>query len=103
MLRHRRRRERHNSDEYVEPNLPITPMLDMAFQLLAFFVTTYNPGPVEAMLPLSLPKLEGGPAQQLALPTDPEAEEITVQVLSTESGAIDGIAVFTKSTYGAHE
>ena len=98
MLRHRRRRARHGSADYVEPDLPITPMLDMAFQLLAFFVVTYNPGPIEAMLPLSLPKLEGGPTQQLSLPTENEAEEITVQITSTETGAIDGIAVFTKST-----
>ncbi|MFO0934957.1 MAG: biopolymer transporter ExbD [Gemmataceae bacterium] len=98
MLRHRRRRGRHSSNDYVEPDLPITPMLDMSFQLLAFFVTTYNPGPVEAMLPLSLPKLDGGPAQMLSLPTENEAEEINVQISSTESGAIDSIAVFTKST-----
>jgi biopolymer transport protein ExbD len=26
-----------------EPSLPITPMLDMTFQLFAFFVITYNP------------------------------------------------------------
>ena len=39
-------------------------------------------------------------SQPLSLPTELEAEEITVQVRSTESGAIDGIAVFTKSTAG---
>lgn len=100
MLRHRRRRGRHDKTEHVQPDLPITPMLDMSFQLLAFFVTTYNPGPIEAQLPLALPKLEGGPSQPLSLPTELEAEEITVQVRSTESGAIDGIAVFTKSSAG---
>ena len=26
--------------------MPITPMLDMAFQLLTFFVLTYKPAPV---------------------------------------------------------
>ena len=31
--------------DYVEPDLPITPMLDMSFQLLAFFVMTFNPTP----------------------------------------------------------
>ncbi len=29
------------------PDVPITPMLDMAFQLLTFFVLTYQPAPAE--------------------------------------------------------
>jgi biopolymer transport protein ExbD len=93
-----KKHKRRGGNDYVEPDLPITPMLDMSFQLLAFFVTTYNPGPVEAMLPLALPKLEGGPQATLTMPTDDEAEEITVQVESTENGAIDGIRAFTKLT-----
>ena len=93
-----KKRKHRLATEYVEPDLPITPMLDMSFQLLAFFVTTYNPGPIEAMLPMGLPKLDGGPQSTLALPTEDEAEEVTVQVESTENGAIDGIRVFTKTT-----
>jgi biopolymer transport protein ExbD len=95
------RKKKKNNNDYAEPDLPITPMLDMSFQLLAFFVTTYNPGPVEAMLPMSLPKLDGGPSSVLTLPTDDETEDVTVQVESTENGAIDNIAVFTKATAGA--
>lgn len=38
-----------------EPNLPVTPMLDMAFQLLAFFVMTYHPSSFEGQMELSLP------------------------------------------------
>jgi biopolymer transport protein ExbD len=38
-----------------EPNLPVTPMLDMAFQLLAFFVMTYHPSDLEGQMDLSLP------------------------------------------------
>jgi biopolymer transport protein ExbD len=38
-----------------EPNLPVTPMLDMAFQLLAFFVMTYHPSDLEGHMELSLP------------------------------------------------
>jgi biopolymer transport protein ExbD len=93
-----KKKKHRGGNDYVEPDLPITPMLDMSFQLLAFFVTTYNPSPVEAMLPMALPKLDGGPQATLALPTEDEAEEITVQVESTETGAIDGIRVFTKAT-----
>jgi len=35
--------------------LPITPMLDMAFQLLFFFIMTFNPADLEGQMDLSLP------------------------------------------------
>ncbi len=40
MLKHDRRRQ---GTDFVEPDLPITPMLDMSFQLLAFFIMTFKP------------------------------------------------------------
>jgi biopolymer transport protein ExbD len=46
---------RRKSEAGPEPNLPITPMLDMAFQLLAFFVMTYHPSDLEGQMDLSLP------------------------------------------------
>jgi len=46
---------RRKPDAGPEPNLPITPMLDMAFQLLAFFVMTYHPSDLEGQMDLSLP------------------------------------------------
>ena len=46
---------RRKTDAGPEPNLPITPMLDMAFQLLAFFVMTYHPSDLEGQMDLSLP------------------------------------------------
>ena len=92
-----RRRNMRRPTDHVEPDLPITPMLDMSFQLLAFFVVTYDPGPIEGMIPLALPKLDAGPPA-LSLPTDPEGEEVTVQVTATEAGGIDGISVITKAT-----
>lgn len=42
----------------LEPTLPVTPMLDMAFQLLAFFVMTYHPSDREGQMDLSLPSAE---------------------------------------------
>ena len=50
---------RRRSDE--EVTLNVTAMLDMAFQLLAFFVLTFRPPPVEAQIFLKLP-----PAQPVA-------------------------------------
>jgi len=37
----------------VNPELPITPMLDMSFQLLAFFIFTFRPAPVEGQFSLA--------------------------------------------------
>ncbi len=48
----RRRKKRRNQGE-VELNL--AAMLDMAFQLLAFFCLTYKPAPVEGQIMLRLP------------------------------------------------
>jgi biopolymer transport protein ExbD len=46
------RRKRH-SQEDVELN--VTAMLDMAFQLLTFFILTFKPAPVEGQISLRLP------------------------------------------------
>ena len=48
-----RRRRRHYSQEEVELNL--AAMLDMAFQLLTFFILTFKPNPVEGQINLNLP------------------------------------------------
>jgi biopolymer transport protein ExbD len=45
-----------------EVTLNVTAMLDMAFQLLAFFVLTFKPPPVEAQIFLKLP-----PAQNILM------------------------------------
>lgn len=47
----RRRRRRSSAD--VELNL--AAMLDMAFQLLAFFILTFRPSPVEGQLAMHMP------------------------------------------------
>lgn len=48
----RRRRRRRNQGD-VELNL--AAMLDMAFQLLTFFILTFRPSPIEGQLSLHLP------------------------------------------------
>ena len=37
-----------------EVEIPITPMLDMAFQLLTFFILTYRPAPAEGQFSMNL-------------------------------------------------
>ncbi|MEI8375507.1 MAG: biopolymer transporter ExbD [Planctomycetota bacterium] len=51
---------RQHSAEGVELN--VTAMLDMAFQLLAFFILTFRPGPSEPAVQLHLP-----PAQPMVV------------------------------------
>ena len=48
-----RRRKRKRGEEEVTLNL--AAMLDMAFQLLAFFIMTFKPPPVEGQIMLMLP------------------------------------------------
>lgn len=52
MRRRRKKRRRHSSGD-VELNL--AAMLDMAFQLLTFFILTFRPAPIEGQLALQLP------------------------------------------------
>jgi biopolymer transport protein ExbD len=53
------RRKKHKKLEAVELNL--AAMLDMAFQLLTFFILTFKPAPVEGQISLRMP-----PPQPLA-------------------------------------
>lgn len=48
-----RRKKKHKGGESVELNL--AAMLDMAFQLLTFFILTFRPAPVEGQINLKLP------------------------------------------------
>ncbi len=50
-----RRRVIENAPMDVE--LPITPMLDLAFQVLLFFILTYHPSDLEGQVEMSLPDL----------------------------------------------
>jgi biopolymer transport protein ExbD len=50
--------------------LPITPMLDMTFQLLVFFIITYHPSALEGKMDFSLPTPKGS-----ALETPPSGPE----------------------------
>jgi biopolymer transport protein ExbD len=46
--------ERKKIQKSEEPEIPVTPMLDMAFQLLTFFVLTYRPAPSEGQFIMNL-------------------------------------------------
>ncbi len=80
-----------------EPDLPITPMLDMSFQLMAFFILTFRPLPSEAQLALALPRDggEGSPPPMAVL--DIEDDELIVQLYAAPNGTIADIVAAPKT------
>ena len=92
MLKHDRRRQ---GTDHVEPDLPITPMLDMSFQLLAFFIMTFKPADTEGQIALTLPKDEGGKdMNNIPDVTDPKKpRHFLVQVHAAEGGSIASMKV----------
>jgi biopolymer transport protein ExbD len=74
--------------DHVEPDLPITPMLDMSFQLMAFFIFTFRPAPTEGQIAMALPKMEGGDATAMPSITDDKPQVFTVRVEAAENGTI---------------
>lgn len=100
MLRHNKHRQ---GTDFVEPDLPITPMLDMSFQLLAFFIMTFKPAPTEGQIALTLPKEEGGPSN-MAIPSpadDNKPKHYIVRVAATDSGTIAQMTLFEEGAASA--
>jgi len=81
------RRKKRLQDDPTQPDLPITPMLDMSFQLMAFFILTFKTGPTEGQMTLMLPR-EGNTA---AAPTelDPQQEVKYTGVVKLNAATID--------------
>lgn len=63
----------------VDVTLPITPMLDMSFQLLSFFIMTFRSPQQEGQLQVDLPRSDGGSATDISSLTEPK-EEYTIVV-----------------------
>jgi biopolymer transport protein ExbD len=74
-----RRRLRPDEDHGVE--MPITPMLDMAFQLLMFFIMTYHPSALEGHMDLSLPAAGEAKAKQ-PQDVDPNKSDTEIELPS---------------------
>lgn len=94
---------RRKGGGFVEPDLPITPMLDMSFQLLAYFLMTFNPTPTEGHLDVILPA-QPGKTNSIKEP-DPfseQQEEMMVRVEADEKGDIAGVYI-TMSKNAAEE
>ena len=68
--------ERKNIQKSEGPDVPITPMLDMAFQLLTFFVLTYKPAPSEGQFVMSLLPAQPATAMSAEAPSDKPSQNL---------------------------
>jgi len=72
--------------------LPITPMLDMTFQLLFFFVLSYHPQAMEGQLAFQLAASRSGgePAPKLEPTEIDDDQPLTILVRTARDGVNDG-------------
>jgi len=82
------RRKRKVETTEVEADLPITPMLDMSFQLLSFFIMTFHPTPTEGQIAMTLPPAEQGGGSSNPDITEEKPKKYVVRVAATENGQI---------------
>lgn len=88
------KRRRRMETEEVVPDLPITPMLDMSFQLLSFFILSFKPTPIEGQIAMTLPKEEGNPdAISFPNPSDDKPVKYIIKVTAADNGQIKNINI----------
>lgn len=88
------RRRRFREEAPVDVTVPITPMLDMSFQLLAFFILTFRPMPSEGQLAVNLPKVDA--AEQTDVPPqipEDKKDEYTITVFANSTGEVTGLGL----------
>jgi biopolymer transport protein ExbD len=88
-----RRRRHRGHPEHIDPDLPITPMLDMSFQLLAFFIMTFKPSPTEGQLAMQLPPPEQGGGAAMPDPFGDKPAKFIVRVTANASGQIANMSL----------
>jgi biopolymer transport protein ExbD len=78
----------------VDVTLPITPMLDMSFQLLSFFIITFHPMPTEGQLSVNLPNIDAADKSETPpeLPSE-KKDEYTVTLIANSSGELASISM----------
>jgi biopolymer transport protein ExbD len=72
--------ERKNLRRANPPEVPIAPMLDMAFQLLTFFVLTYRPAPQEGQYLMNLLPSQPATAMTAEAPSDKPSDNLPVSL-----------------------
>jgi biopolymer transport protein ExbD len=81
---------RRKEESPVDITLPITPMLDMSFQLLSFFILTFRPMPTEGQMSVTLPKLDTTeqPPMIDQLPPEGTKDEYTISLRASSGGEV---------------
>ena len=89
------RKRRSAEEPPVEVTVPITPMLDMSFQLLSFFILTFRPMPTEGQLAVNLPKVDA--AQQVEsdpnIPDQQQKDEYVITLIAGATGEVGNISM----------
>ncbi len=100
MRRTKRRRQSSGVQEEVELNM--AAMLDMAFQLLAFFILTFKPSEVEAQISMRMPKEKAvtqGTTVNLDIKKEDDSESfdlpLDVMVAANPDGGIEYVKIGT--------
>ena len=95
-----RRRKKKKKGSHEEVTLNLAAMLDMAFQLLAFFILTFRPAPVEGQINLNLPPPVPIAQQQPKDKQDDEggigiaaAHTLTIRIVAAGNGQVASISV----------
>lgn len=96
--------------KHQEVDIPITPMLDMAFQLLTFFILTYHPAPQEGQFSMNL--LPAAPALKMdaTAPPDESAKQnsdipaslrtMTTQLRANPDGSLGQVMIEESEVQG---
>jgi biopolymer transport protein ExbD len=93
----RGRQRRHKGAEETKTRVPIIPMLDMAFQLLAFGLSTFELSNIyeEGQFSMALPQAGDSAPAPASTTLDQDVEDFTLQVLADGNGGIDSISYST--------
>lgn len=100
----RRGRRRRAEGDDAGTGFPVTPMLDMAFQLLAFFILTFQAPTREARIDLYLPSVAVAlpSAADAGGPPDPSGD-IFVRARAQESGKLLSLEINNRPLLGPLE
>ena len=96
-MRRKDRRGRKKARRHDDVELNVAAMLDMAFQLLAFFILTFKPSPIESQIMMRLPADK--PVTQAPSNTVNSADVvdeglvISISIYSTPEGEIEKLEV----------
>jgi biopolymer transport protein ExbD len=93
---------RHAADPELKPTVPVTPMLDMAFQLLSFFLLTFHPdAQFEVEMDLALPQRESGKAADPTMVDPTVASNTELEQDMTEIPTVTAVAAGDPANRGA--